>query len=333
MRVLRAGCAFLFLNSLAFAKSKAVPEWVENYRATYPAAEYLAQRGSGDSAERAKNDATAALSRYFKTSVNANLSTTMTSVTVGNSIEEKTLVVDDVNVLSQVDFFGLEYTEPYYLKSEKKWYCVVFINRLDAWTQYKPQIELKKNAFSGLYKNLEKENDYFTRLGLCKKLWASGTELLEKLEYGRIINPVEEAFYQDNRDKIANIPVIFEEAKSNCSIYVQLNSDYNRAISTALSNAFSECGFKVVKNQNEANYLAAVEVEDNVSGSEPLSINPAVNLKILNGEEKSVYSYEILAGEKALGYTLGSAQKKIYPKLSKELEDAVEKDLSSVFKL
>ena len=333
MRVLRAGCAFLFLNSLAFAKSKAVPEWVENYRAAYPAAEYLAQRGSGDSAERAKNDATAALSRYFKTSVNANLSTTMTSVTVGDSIEEKILVVDDVNVQSQVDFFALEYTEPYYLKSEKKWYCVVFINRSDAWTQYKPQIELKKNAFSGLYKNLEKESDYFTRLGLCKKLWASGTELLEKLEYGRIINPVEEAFYQDDRDKIANILVIFEEAKSNCSIYIQVNSDYNRTISTALSNAFSECGFKVVKNQNEANYLAAVEVEDNVSGSEPLSINPAVNLKILNGEEKSVYSYEILAGEKSLGYSLESAQKKIYPKLSKELEDAVKNDLSSVFKL
>lgn len=130
MRVLRAGCAFLFLNSLAFAKSKAVPEWVENYRAAYPAAEYLAQRGTGDSAEKAKNDATAALSRYFKASVNANLSTTMTSVTVGDSIEEKTLVVDDVNVQSQVDFFGLEYTEPYYLKSEKNGIALFLLTAL-----------------------------------------------------------------------------------------------------------------------------------------------------------------------------------------------------------
>ena len=201
-----------------YAKKAVMPEWVQNYRSVFPNSEYLAQRGSGDSAEKARTDATAALSRYFKTSVNANLSTTMTSVTVASSAEEKTLVVDDVNVQSQVELFVLEYTEPFYYKAEKKWYCVVFMNRNDAWQQYKPQIEIKKNSFCGLYANLEAEKDYFEKAKMCGKVWRSATELLEKLEYGRIINPQEEAAYQDERDKISKVPVIFEESKQNCSI-------------------------------------------------------------------------------------------------------------------
>lgn len=68
-----------------FAKKAAMPQWVQNYRTVFPTSEYLAQRGSGDTAEKARTDATAALSRYFKTSVNANLSTTMTSVIAANS--------------------------------------------------------------------------------------------------------------------------------------------------------------------------------------------------------------------------------------------------------
>lgn len=316
-----------------FAKKAAMPQWVQNYRTVFPASEYLAQRGSGDSAEKSKTDATAALSRYFKTSVNANLSTTMTSVTAANSAEEKTLVVDDVNVQSEVELFALEYTEPFYYKEEKKWYCVVYMNRSDAWQQYKPQIEIKKNSFNGLYKNLENEPDCFSKAGMCGKVWQSATELLEKLEYGRIINPKEEAAYQDERDKIAQIPVIFEESRQKCSIYIQTENDYGRLAESGVSSAFSGCGMKVVKKIEQANYIAEVLIELNASGSEPVSVKPGLELKIQNKEEKTVYSCEIQIAEKSVAYTLENAQKKAFPKLAKETEEAVKKDLSGFLKL
>ena len=316
-----------------YAKKAVMPEWVQNYRTVFPNSEYLAQRGSGDSAEKARTDATAALSRYFKTSVNANLSTTMTSVTVASSAEEKTLVVDDVNVQSQVELFVLEYTEPFYYKAEKKWYCVVFMNRNDAWQQYKPQIKIKKNSFCGLYANLEAEKDYFEKAKMCGKVWRSATELLEKLEYGRIINPQEEAAYQDERDKISKVPVIFEESKQNCSIYIQTENDYNRLAESAVSSAFADCGLNVSKNIEQANYIAEVLIELNVSGSEPVSVKPGLELKIQNKEEKTVYSCEVQAAEKSVAYTLENAQKKAFPKLAKETEEAVKKDLSGFLKL
>lgn len=321
--------AFVYLVPL-YAKKAVMPEWVQNYRTVFPSYEYLAQRGSGDTAEKSKTDATAALSRYFKTSVNANLSTTMTSVTTENFAEEKTLVVDDVNVQSQVEFFALEYTEPFYYKAEKKWYCVVYMNRNDAWQQYKPQIEIKKNSFNGLYANLEAEKDYFEKARMCGKVWQSATELLEKLEYGRIINPIEEASYQGERDKISKVPVIFEESKQNCSIYIQTENDYNRLVESAFSSAFADCGMKVSKSIEQANYIAEVLIELNASGSEPVSVKPGLELKIQNIEEKTVYSCEVQSAEKSVAYTLENAQKKAFPKLTRE---TVKKDLSSFLKL
>lgn len=257
----------------------------------------------------------------------------MTSVTAANSAEEKTLVVDDVNVQSQVELFALEYTEPFYYKAEKKWYCVVYMNRNDAWKQYKPQIEIKKNSFNGLYKNLENEPDYFSKSGMCGKVWRNATELLEKLEYGRIINPKEEAAYQDERDRISKVPVIFEESRQNCSIYIQTENDYNRLAESAVSSAFTDCGMKVVKNIEQANYIAEVLIELNVSGSEPVSVKPGLEVKIQNKEEKTVYSCEVQTAEKSVAYTLENAQKKAFPRLAKETEEAVKKDLSGFLEL
>ena len=241
--------------------------------------------------------------------------------------------MDDVNVQSQVELFALEYTEPFYYKAEKKWYCVVFMNRNDAWQQYKPQIEIKKNSFNGLYSNLEAEKDYFEKARMCGKVWQSATELLEKLEYGRIINPQEEAAYQDERDKISRVPVLFEESKQNCSIYIQTENDYNRLAESAVSSALADCGLNVSKNIEQANCIAEVLIELNVSGREPVSVKPGLELKIQNKEEKTVYSCEVQAAEKSVAYTLENAQKKAFPKLAKETEEAVKKDLSGFLKL
>ena len=71
---------FLAVYIFAKPKSKPVPEWFQNYRTVYPNKEYLAQRGSGSSAEEARTDAMSALARYFQTTVNANLTTRETEV-------------------------------------------------------------------------------------------------------------------------------------------------------------------------------------------------------------------------------------------------------------
>ena len=104
-----------------YAKPAQEPEWFRNYKKVYPNSEYLAQRGSGKTAEDAKTDAAGQLARYFHSTVSANLSTTMSSITAGSSVQEETRVVDEVNVTSEVEIIGLEFTESWYYKAEKKW--------------------------------------------------------------------------------------------------------------------------------------------------------------------------------------------------------------------
>ena len=323
---------FLSLFSVCFslAKPKAVPDWVLNHRTVFPPAEFLAQRGSGDSAEKARTDATGALSRYFQTNVNANLSTTMTSITSEDSVDEQTVVVDEVNVNSQVSFFGLEYTEPYYLASEKKWYCVVYMNRQDAWEQYRPQIEISKNTFSRLYRNLEKEQDSVARIAMCRKAWEAGKELLQKLEYGRIISPKEENAYEKEREEISSVPAIFEESRQNCTVYVEINSDYNSLINQAVSSALREGGFLVCKKMEEANYIARTAVDDNINGSDPLSIQPTVDLKVVSKSDRTVFSCEAAASEKSVGYALETAQKKSYPKIANKIRETIKESIDGL---
>lgn len=324
---------FQIITLNLFAKPSKMPDWVQNYRKVYPDSEYLCQRGSGKSAEEAKTDATGALARYFQMNVSANLSTTMTSISSGTEIQEETSIINDVQVMSQVDFFGLEYTEPYYFKKEKKWYCVAFINRENAWIQYKPQIEIAKNTFEGLLKKIDKESDSFTKLKSLKTAWQKGKDLIEKLEYGRLISPTKESEYSSSRDNFSELPVIFEETKSKCKTYIKVQGDYNRIFTTGISTVLSECGFDVVKNYDESTYIAEVVIEDNSTGGEPLAITPTVNIKIVSKNDKTVFSYEEFSNEKTVSYTLENAQKKAYPKLTEQIKAALKNEFENAFKL
>lgn len=193
-------CLFVVTVS-CFAKPAPEPEWFRKYKKVYPNSEYLAQRGSGKTAEDAKTDAAGQLARYFQSTVSANLSTTMSSITAGSSVQEETRVVDEVNVSSEVEFIGLEFTESWYYKAEKKWYAVAYMNREDAWVQYKPKIESEKIKFYSFLKKAESEEDPYTKISLYKSAWKASCDFLEKLEYGRIINPKEEEKYSQTEQK------------------------------------------------------------------------------------------------------------------------------------
>lgn len=215
-RVLFFSIFSLFLLSIS-AKDKQ-PEWISDYKNIFPDSDYLTQRGTGESAEKAKADATAMLARYFQMNVKANLSTTLTSISSDTAVSETTTVIDEVTVQSDVKFFTLEYSDPWYNKKEKKWYCVAYINRKNAWIQYQPQIESSKKTFEGLLENAVAEDDLFLKMELYKTVWKQGEEVLKKLEYGRIISPSEEKQYQSLRDEISTIPSKHTEVINSISV-------------------------------------------------------------------------------------------------------------------
>lgn len=322
----------LLAYSQAFCAKPKEPEWLHNYRTVYPDSEYIVQRGRADTEETAKTEALAQIARYFKTSVNANLKTSVQSVTTnGTVVDESTFVVNDVDVISQVDLFAVEYTDPYYVKKEKKWYCAAFINREKAWIQYRPAVEGAKSDFYAMKKNAEREADPFSKATAYGAAFRSGKKFLEKLEYARILNAQKEAEYAPDRESVNEIPSRIAAEKAKCSLYLNVKGDYGNIISSALTKTFSESGLSAAKSAGAANYNADVVVENNALGEDPISVYPSLEMKITTKDGKTVYSHQTKVSAKTVAYTLENAQKKSYPLLAERASKAVLQELSELF--
>lgn len=319
--------AISFLVSCG-STTEIAPDWLANYRSIYPDAEYIAQRGRADSEQTAKTEAVAQIARYFQTSVNANLKTSVQSVTSGENVSETTSVVNDVDVMSQVDLFAVEYTDPYFSKDENKWYCVAFIEREKAWTQYKPTVDGAKAEFYAMKKNVDEENDPFTKCTAYGKAWKSGKSLLEKLEYARILSAKKESEYAEDRKAVSEILSKISAEREKCTVYLLVTGDYGNTITSALSKTLANNGFKVAKSATEANYTANALVESNSVENDPITIYPSLDLKITSKGGKTVFANQCKVEQKTIAYTLENAQKKAYPILAKEAEKAINAELS-----
>lgn len=321
----------LFLLAPSIFAKPSEPEWFKNWRTLYPDSDYIAQRGRGDTEEQAKTDALAQISRYFQTSVNANLTTTLQSVTSGDSVSEKTTVEDEISVMSNVELFGLEYTDGYYFKKEKKWYSVAFIKRETAWNQYKPKIEDAKSAFYAIYDNAATEEDILLRCSMYKKALESGKDFLHHLEYGRILNSEKEADYKNDRKTVSEIPSLIEKEKNSCTIFIDIQGDYEKHVQSALMEVFKESGFRVVRSEAEAAYNCKTYVELNQSGAEPLSIKPGLEIRIENNQKNTIFSEQINSQDKTLAYSLEKAQKKAFPLFAEKISEVIKTEFADRF--
>lgn len=317
------------LASLAFAKPKA-PEWMADVNSVYPQNEYIAMMGTGDTAENAKSEAIGAISKYFSSKVKVDTQASKNYSEKNGEIQSSSTLNNSVQIQSEMDLFGVEYANPYFVKKEKKWYTVAYINRKNAWNQFKPELDIQKNEFNRLYRKASKEEDSFLKLRTLKKVRSSADILLRKLEYARLINAAGELAYDAERDSIAELEGMESDAKSNCSTFMAVNgADYKKSVETTVASVFSSNGFNVSKSKGQANYVAEINIDNNENGSDPISIKPSINIKVQNRSGKTVFSYDVTSEEKALGYTLDSAQKKVFPQLCSKIQAALSEELNA----
>lgn len=267
------------------------------------------------------------LARYINTTVNANLTTVVQSLDKNGILNEMSYVQNGTQVSSQVEFFGVEYTEPYYMKKEKKWYCVAYINRDRAWEQYVPQIEQAKKIFYGFYDRAELEKEPVFAISYYKSAWEKSSDFLAKLEYGRLIHPAEEKLYTQDRNAVANIPSVIESLKNQISVKIEIEGDYLNIVETALEESFKDAKFAVSRT---GNYKAEVLVDPNVNGKNPLAVYPSVDLKLIGITGETVYSYKYRLTNRTVAYTLETAQKKSYPILAENILKTVPAELKEL---
>lgn len=316
MKKIAVVCLFCLINFVCFAKKVEEPDWFKNYKSVYTVSEFIAMKGTGNSGELAKADAAAQIARYFVSNVVVNTSASSEMTSDGTNVTKNQRILTETEITSELSVVGMEYTVPFYNKPEKKWYAVAFINRADAWFQFKPKIDGLKNEFMSFYKKAQSESDSFAKVSFYRSAVKVGDAFLEKLEYGRLISPNDEEKYASDRELVSEIPSLLALELKNLTVNVSVCGDYGDIIATAVKKVLSENGFVV---GNSGNYLASVIVESNVSGSEPLVIMPSVEIKVESKDGKPVCAYSTAAKEKTPSYSLDKAQKKAFPLLAEKI--------------
>ena len=319
--------SFLLISCASTPQNNDVPEWVLDCHAAFPSDTYLSAGGESATKEGSRTEAAPSLARFLKTEIETQTHAASLMNSEDNSTNIRRTLATETNLSSSVSLSNLEYTEPYYSKKQKTWYCVAYIEREKAWEQYKPGVEKAKNEFYSFYKNACGESDPFTKCAVMGKSLKSGEDFLEKLDFARILHPKKEAAYEKDRKTVSEIPALIASEKEKCTLYLAVTGDYGNIISSSVSLVLSKSGFKITKSQKEANYTANVFVETNANETEPISMCPSLDFKIESKAGKTVYAVQVKSEKKTLAYTLENAQKKAYPILAEESKKIITMEL------
>ena len=310
LKPILAFCLIIFLMSLPATAKERVPAWMTDWKSVFPDSQYIAQRGTGNSAELARTDALEAIARHLKSEVQTNLSTSFAS----DGDEETVEIRQDVLVTSQVELHGTEFTEPY--QHKKVWYCVAYIDRAKAWAQLLPDMRVKETTFLLLLEKAQTEDEPFLAAAHFKSARENAQAFLAALEYGRLINSAADSLFASSKNHALAVPSLISTRMRGASVRLVCTGDAESIIRNAVAQKLEEAGFAV---SDDGCCLAEVNIELNTEGNEPVAVRPALTLTVRGKNGSTVHSFQCRAEEKTAAYSLETARRRALTRLAETI--------------
>ncbi|MCR4954552.1 MAG: hypothetical protein K6A43_10825 [Treponema sp.] len=314
-----------------FYSCRSVPEseplWLVDLEQAYPQKEFFAKVGSGNSAADAILSAQTELASYFSTNIKQIVESTnlMEENTDGSVDKAKSVRVYAVST-TDLDFFAMEKTEPFYRKDDKKWYAAVYINRAKAWNQFEPLVRDSMNSFYSVFNLTKNQNDPLEKIKIYKAAQKEGEEFINRLYKAVILSKERtEKTFGEGRKTYASIPGLIQKEKGRCILYFNVNEDYAGMIRAKINQIFTNLKFPVTETESNAFYKVQVKLDYNQNNEEDLIVmNPSLNVHFLNGDGvKYVYDAAL---ERVLSYNIDKAKKTSCSQAVQNLDDNLEKD-------
>ena len=302
---------FLLLSISATAKERA-PSWVTDWKSAFPNSVYIAQLGSGKNADIARANALSAIATYLKSNVQANVYTNYSTY----NDKEYTETHQDVLIASQVELYGMEFTEPY--KNKKTWYCVAYINRDKTWAQLLPDIQAKEAVFLTFMRKADSEPEPFLACSYYNDAAQKTGDFFTALAYGRLIKNNADNFFVETITLANAIPSLIATRKKSASVQIICVEDTDAIIRNAIAKRIEEAGFTVANN---GCCIAEAKIELNLEGNDPVSITPSLTLAIRGKTGKTVHSFQCHAEERTAAYSLETAKRRAFPKLAASIDN------------
>jgi hypothetical protein len=294
---------FLALSSCASVpEAENPPEWKLNPQQVYPDSRYIAQSGQGPTKTAAENAALAAISRYFTSEVEAVSGYRQTESTANGTQKSTEYFEDSAFVRSQTELIAVRYTESWYNQAEKRYECMAYIDRAEAWSIYEPVLRQGVEAFISLYQAAETDQEPFRQISLYsaahREALKSLPEVSPKLSFARTLDPQAAKQFDDVFTNAASVPQKIRSAKSRSTIFIQCSSDVDGTVYSTVSKALSAEGFPVTTNKDAAAVICEVSISENRQTLPAGTFyTPSVNI-IMNGKTQSLYSFSTSVDER-----------------------------------
>ena len=282
------------------ASNSIQPDWVDNWRNIYSDEIYIAQLGKAygkKNSSEAKNVAANNVAQYIQTTIQSQ--TQSQSKFSTQSTEKGTLFTfieknnsQDITLSVDLALTSFEFTEPWYNKKEKVWYCVAYAQREKVWLQYQPKIQAVRDRLFAFYSAAEESDDPLYRMLVYMQAQNYETDFFTAYSFAQILSvPLTQKYYQKDAEEISKTAAKSQEEKNKCTFIIRVNNDTQDIVYQRINDVLSKEGF-VVKNDSET-ALYTVDVilnySDNPSGDLHV-LHPSVELSI-TGKTRPIFSY------------------------------------------
>lgn len=293
--------------SYGFSKPKVKnPDWFNNVNGVYPESKYIAECASGATEVEAKNAAVKLIAGYLASSVQA--------------------IPESVDVSSEVILCGVDFSESCFVKKEKKYYCVAYLDREKIWACYKPEIKKACDDFMAVYKMGERNmaRNSFIAAKYLTIARSKADVFIARILIGKLFSPEAEKMHEMEQRKANDLDATVKSVFANSVLSIDAKNDVNSIVSAKVKEVFVSCGY-TVSGPKTAQFTLSIEVKDNYEKSgNGCFVSPEVTVSVLNKKGDAVYSYSV-SGEKTKGDTrqkaLASALGLVAEKIGSELKD------------